>query len=559
VELSLCGNRQLVVAVDPDLSPTIAVRATKLARLVLLERVVAVLLTSVIVTLLVVRANHAGGLWRDEAGMVQLARMPSVSDVFRNFQHEAFPPAFPLTIRAYTNLFDSSDDALRIFGGCVGCLVVGAFWINARMFRNDAPLVALGLLSLNSTFFEWGTTLRGYGLGSALAVLMFGSIGTLIQERNLRRTLSALLICVAAVQVLLYNCVLLVAIGGAAAILAAFRKRFKEALAVLGVCVIAIVSFLPYLPAYIQARDWNILVRGAPTFYSLWKHFEVALGNPGYSLPAIWYCLAIGLAGVLIFRINVRKLPVNQNAVWFALIACGLGVAHYFVFLRVLGYTTSTWYYLALICVIIASLDLIASKLCTTTWLRLARIGFAVAALIIAPFANWSAIMERLTNIDIVAQTVATEAKTNDLIIVTPWQFGISFQRYYHGPARWVTIPNITDHQLHRYDLVKAKMLSDRPIDDSTEAIRKTLLGGNRVWFAPGINLPDPGKGPLILPPAPASRFGWDCRAYVAGWWQQLSIFALSHAKSVNSVDLTDSGRVNDLEQLELTTLQGWQ
>ena len=162
-----------------------AVRATKFARLVLLERLVAVLLTGVIVTLLVVRANHAGGLWRDEAGVVQLARMPSVSDVFRNFQHEAFPPAFPLTIRAYTNLFGSSDDSLRIFGCWVGCLVVGAFWINARMFRNGAPLVALGLLSLNATFFEWGTTLRGYGLGSALAVLMFGSIGKLVEEQNL--------------------------------------------------------------------------------------------------------------------------------------------------------------------------------------------------------------------------------------------------------------------------------------------------------------------------------------------------------------------------------------
>ncbi|MEY2602022.1 MAG: hypothetical protein QOJ36_1341, partial [Verrucomicrobiota bacterium] len=118
--------------------------------------------------LLAVRANHAGALWRDECASVQLARMPSVSDVLRNFQHEAFPPFFPLIVRIYTILFGSSDTVLRIFGFCVGCFVISAFWINSRLFRTDVPLVGLALMSLNTTFFVWGTTIRGYGLGSAL-------------------------------------------------------------------------------------------------------------------------------------------------------------------------------------------------------------------------------------------------------------------------------------------------------------------------------------------------------------------------------------------------------
>jgi len=92
--------------------------------------------------------------------------------------------------------------------------------------------------------------------------------------------------------------------------------------------------------------------------------------------------------------------------------------------------------------------------------LRLAAMGSArirLAALIAAPFADWTAITERQTNIDIVARTVAARAASTDLIVVAPWQFGVTFQRYYRGPASWVTIPSIADHQVHRYDLIKSK------------------------------------------------------------------------------------------------------
>ncbi len=144
------------------------------------EWVVALVLSATIIFLLIVRAMHAGGLWRDECAVVQLARMPSVSDIFHNFQHEAFPPLFPLIVRAYTILFGSTDLVLRVFGLCVGCLLIAAFWINARSLSSDVPLIALGLTSLNTTFFVWGTTIRGYGLGSAMIVLIFGCLCALV-------------------------------------------------------------------------------------------------------------------------------------------------------------------------------------------------------------------------------------------------------------------------------------------------------------------------------------------------------------------------------------------
>jgi hypothetical protein len=527
------------------------------------EWTIAILLSALAFFFLVLRAVHAGGLWRDECAVVQLASMPSVSDIFHNFQHEAFPPAFPVIVRAYMALFGSTDGALRFFGLVVGCFLIGAFWINARHVRNDVPLIALALTSLNTTFFVWGTTIRGYGLGSAMVVLIFGCICALLLGVTWPRILAAGLVCLFGVQILLYNTVLLLAIGAAAMVVLLFQQKFKQLLLIVVICAVGVFFLLPYVPAYLHARDWNILVRGWPTSYSLWKHFEVALGNPGYSIPAIWYAITVGLVGIFIFRLYRKgssEIAEETQLVWFAILACGMSVVGCYGFLRILSYTTSNWYYLAFICVAAAALDLSASILFRSTWLRLCRLIIAIAALVIAPFADWSTITERQTNVDVAARVVTERAAADDLVLVVPWQFGIPFNRYYRGSAPWKTIPNIEDHGVHRYDLFKQKMLSLHPVDDLKEAVSVTLASGAKVWIVGGLNLPPAGQGPMLLPPAPDSRFKWDNRAYTAAWWQQLSVFIALHARNVESIalPLPESVRVNELEQTSLAAVEGW-
>lgn len=567
MELSLRTGLQLTSAIDAGslkVAPLEEMSSRERRNLLkCAEWILGTLLSATVLFLLMVRATHAGALWRDECAVVHLARMPSISDIFRNFQHEAFPPLFPLTIRVYTTLFGMSDTVFRIFGFCVGCMLIGAFWATSRLFRSGVPLVGLALLSLNTTFLVWGTTIRGYGLGSVLIVLAFGFVGRLFLVSNRAAHIAAALVCLAAAQILLYNSVLVVAIGASAGAVFLFRRRFKRALVVTAVSAASILSVLPYVPAYLQARNWNIVVRGAPTLDSLWNHLELALGNPAHGISEVWYVTALGLTGLLIWRIykiqGSERLP-QWDLIWFSVFVCGSGLIGYYAFLRVLSYLTSDWHYLALICLFAAALDLAAARLCTTDWLRWVRLGFGLAALIAAPFADWSAIIERQTNIDIVARTVAVQAAPTDLIVVTPWVFGVTFQHYYRGPASWVTIPSIADHQVHRYDLMKIKMISTNPVDDLAKAVRATLVSGNRVWFVNGLNLPPPAEGPMILPPAPGSRFKWDNRAYTDSWWQRLSVFAVLHARRVDSVALPvpEPTRINYLEEAPLTVVQGW-
>ena len=64
----------------------------------------------------------------------------------------------------------------------------------------------------------------------------------------------------------------------------------------------------------------------------------------------------------------------------------------------------------------------------------------------------------------------------------------------------------------------------------------------------------------MILPPAPASRFKWDNRAYTAAWWQQLSVLTVTHANKIDPVSLPqlESTRINELEQTSLAVAEGW-
>src|SRR5947209_8315411 len=150
--------------------------------------------------LLVIRATHAGALWRDECAVVNLARMPSLPDITRNFQHEAFPVPFPIFVRAYTDVFGSSDVALRWFGMASGVALLGALWFSSHLMGRAPPLVSLALLGLNTTFLFWGTTVRGYGFGSALIVLAFGLLVSVMLNPSRTRVIAAAIVSIAATQ-----------------------------------------------------------------------------------------------------------------------------------------------------------------------------------------------------------------------------------------------------------------------------------------------------------------------------------------------------------------------
>ena len=72
--------------------------------------------------------------------------------------------------------FGNTDPGLRVLGLFVGLFLLLAFWFASWTMRNGAPLLAVTLAGLNVTMVRAGDSLRGYGLGSALAVLTLAVI-----------------------------------------------------------------------------------------------------------------------------------------------------------------------------------------------------------------------------------------------------------------------------------------------------------------------------------------------------------------------------------------------
>jgi hypothetical protein len=219
----------------------------RLDRLRRVEWIVAILLSLMVLLLIAVRLTHAGALWRDESAVVQLARMPHLGDIARNFQHEAFPIPFPILIRGYTDLFGTNDTALRAFGAVVGVALLCALWFSAACAGERLPLISLSLLGLNTTFLVWGLTIRGYGLGSVFIALAFGLFAGLIRKPFPTNAVAAALVSVAAVQCLVHNLVLLVALTLSAAAVCLIRRNFRN-LAVFFRHPWPLRDFLPALP-----------------------------------------------------------------------------------------------------------------------------------------------------------------------------------------------------------------------------------------------------------------------------------------------------------------------
>ncbi len=530
-------------------------------RLEYLKRVewaLAIVLTAVSLFLLITRFTHAGPLWRDECAVINLARMPTIADITRNFQHEAFPVPFPILVREYTNIFGDSDATLRVFGLLGGIGVLAALWLSSLLVFRGAPIISVAFLGLNATFVTWGTTLRGYGLGSALIILAVGMFASVLVKFSVARVIVCALISLAAVQCLVHNLALVCVLGGAATLVSVGRHDFRRLIVFLGIVGVCAASFLFYLNGY--SSSWSEIVEFPVTFQLIWRQFNFALGNPNPAVAWLWHIAFLGVFVTAARQLwRSRKDAAADNAVLaFIFVSAIAGLVIYYEFLQTLSYLTRSWYFLALLSFLAITIDSAAAILRDKTSIRVGRIVLALVGLAILPFNAWPKILERQTNIDIVADQITQSARPTDLIVIAPWQYGISFQRYYRGSTPSITLPVISDLRVHRYDLFREKMTSPEPIQDVLDRVQATLSTGNRVWLVGGIKLPQQGETARTLPPLSVTSAGGDNVAYSETWRAQLGAFVRQHAQHGQAVSLPSRGAVNQFENVPLVLADGW-
>lgn len=522
------------------------------------EIIVAVLLSLVVIFLLVIRATHAGPLWRDECGVVQLARMPTFAEMWANFPHQSYPPLFPSLVRVYTAAFGTSEFALRCVGFVIAVGVVGVAWLNSRRVGDGRPLVFLSLLGLNATFLTSGPSMRAYGLGCLLFLLTLGLAAKAFREPSNRNLWTVLIAAIASIHIHINNVPLIGAMTLSAGLVLIMRRRLKQAAIISILAGITALSFLPVWPSY-AAADWSHVVGYPVSLMFLAQKCTMALGEPLWLMTSVWAVIVLVAIVSTAWRLHARwrAQPTSEaDLLAFLVIFSAFSIVVYYAMLKVLRYPTSPWYYLPLLCALAGAIDLMAAIQSHPTWVRLGRLIFAATALVFLPFAAWHSVLERDTNMDIVARQLEKNASASDLIVVNPWYLGVSFDWHYHGYARWVTIPIISDHRIHRYDLIKAKMMESEPLADLLDAIRRTLQSEHRVWIVGGARPPIPGLI-LSLPPAPDPQFGWSSQAYCSMWSIQLGDFVRTHVVQ-GEVFLPPPPGVDITENVPVLVGQGW-
>ena len=524
------------------------------------ECAVAILLSIAVLFLLFVRATHAGALWRDEAESVQIARMPQFTEVLQYLRYSSFPVLFPVILRTYTTLFGVSDVSLRYFGLTVGICFLGVAWLHSRSVTREFPLLLPALIGLNANFLTAGTSVRGYGIGSVLSLLAFTFSARLVLQPSRRLMLGVFLAGLASMQCLFHNAAIIPAIVLAAAAVFLVRGELKwMGLLLFTAALCGGLAHLTKLLNTYFATDWGKVLAVPFSFTAFLHQFIAACGEAHLSVSVVWLSVVLLSVMVAVWRLAVVreiKHAREREMLLFGVIALSVSLfLHYALFGRI--NEPQERYFLALTCLVAIATDLIVANFCCYYWIRVARISLVVVAIFAMPIAIWPKIIKRQTNIDIVAAEVSKGARPDDLVVVNPWYFGISFGRYYGGQAKWLMLPQIAERRFHRYDLLHAKMASELPVADVFDAVRATLLRGNRVWIVGGTIVPsvDSPEG-LELPPAPRSEFGWNAKAYYSLWSQQLYYLVRDNCTEGRIV-LDRMPGVDDVENVLLWLAEG--
>jgi hypothetical protein len=536
--------------------------------------------------LMVLTAMNAGPLWRDEINTLNLARMPSLEDVWQNLQFESCPLLWPLLVRGCGVLgLPDGDMGIRILGLGVGLFFLASLWLCQRWIGGRTPTLSIALLgSLPAFIFIVGAN-RAYGLAGCLLALSFGKVWQVVESPTKSRIISAGFISLLFVQCVYYDVIFLAAILTAGALVAIRRRHWKIVWTMAGIGLVTAASLFIYLPITRRVPEYLSFWR-SPFFdaATIWNGLVDALAarsstNPdGSNGPQIWIWIVLLLAGIIV-AVIMQRLRVSQtlkpevvlksanaqrsDLALFCVTSMVLGIIGYFGFLLKLQFFMQPWYYVEILILCALALD----GILTTNWSALCpwglvRIGLLVMTMILNARPAWAEAHTRRSNLDVVAAFLTHNASAGDLIVVQDVWESITFNRYYRGEAQWLSVPPIDSHEVHRIDLVIAEMNQPEAMTPVLDAITNTLTSGHHVWLVGSIPIArwtDAPPGPTPLPPQPSEMpTGWWMGSYLSWWNQQVTTLLLDHAEQAKVETIAAPGSVNHFEDVSVVQFTGY-
>ncbi|HKQ60816.1 MAG TPA: hypothetical protein VJS92_05975 [Candidatus Polarisedimenticolaceae bacterium] len=492
-------------------------------------------------------ALHAGALWRDEINTVRFAEMP-LGSIWAKLQYDTMPLGAPLLLRAAAAAGLGSDAGLRACGALCGLGLLAAMAIAGFVLSRRPPLLVLALAGLSPIVLRYGDSIRPFGIGALFLVAMLACLSR-------ARFGWAAACAVLAVQCSYPNLVLVAAAGLAAALVGLRRSGVRGSIAPAAIVLAAGASLLPYAGPLQRSRAWAEVAQLPATPADILEVAHYAFGGGLVGVAWLWLLLPlVCLTRGLFFRTSAR----DHDSTLFAGTLLVAAPCAFLLLMLGMRVPTQPWYYVPLIALCAPCLEAIVAAAADRPRWRWARLGGAAVLAGLLALAAWNTAHTRQTNLDLIARELERQAGPQDLVVLDPWYCGITFRRYYRGAARDLSLPPLEDLTIHRYDLLKAQVAAERPLDPVLAAIASTLRSGNQVWLVSGWDLRDPGPALEPLPPAPHGLAGWSSLPYLHVWESQLRHYLVEHAGTGSRVAVEGEGRVSEFEHQYVIVVRGW-
>ena len=508
---------------------------------------------------------RGGGLWQDEIGTVNLASMASLSEMWEQLPNEKIP-VFPLLLlRCWVSLGFASDMALRVPGLVLGFLILAGFWRLARQFGCLAPLIALAFFGLNFEATRTIGFIRGYGLGILLNLCMLSFVWQYVQNPTRRNFWLAAFSTILTVHTLFNNSVLVFAVLAAGMLVCSLKHEWKKTLLLFFMGLLALATMSIYVPMILRSRDWTVISAPRPdqvTLHEFFSDLMVAMAPLAHFWAVFWGCAA-AVVLLPVVRRNVQPTLSESSAERAKLLFLGtalvVGAVGYSLFL----YNAAQYFppkhfivFFGFSAVLAESLlQGVLGRYLSCRLLVLAAVGIACCSQVVP---IWHRAGESESEMTQVARFLEEHANKDDVIVLSHFVLGMIFDRYYHGPAEWFTIPPLKDYRTHRQDLYKRRMLEDDAIKPILDRIENALKNGHKVYVLnPQFNVRPSAGGVLARPPLPDT--GWNMEPYQNEWNWQLNVFLSRHIPNETRDSSSLVFQSMHRFRLGLVCFRGWQ
>jgi hypothetical protein len=449
----------------------------------------------------------------------------------------------------------AGDGWTRLLGVILSGGIVAALWVNARWTRTSPPVLALAFAAFNPAVFYYGGSLRAYALAVCLIVLFFGAVWRVAEEPSRGWVATAFVLALLCANSNYQNSYLIFAICVAGAVICMARRLWQRAALILGIGAAAAVSLLPYAGIIREYNEGGVIRKTGIDPGAVWLQFQEAFH------PLAWVLIpALALLFVMVAIAAIRLRSREQSAALYGGLVVAIGGVAFYGFVVLSGLPTFPWHYVPFIGLAAAALDFALDPfLVERRALRLARLAVAAALFLgcAIPLWNWAHL--RRTNMDLVAEDVASVAAPGDFVLVSPFWNCYAFKYYYRGPARWSILPLVPDDQIDReFEAIRPLMTASHPLEPAFAQIKETLRHGGRLWVVGRMPGPKPGMLPPTIAPAPDPVHGWDNVWYMQVWAMQTNYFIREHATHFIVVPEVRGRPVSPLERAEIAMAEGW-